>query len=369
MGASQAKQRFMHLDVTEVSLVDVPANAEDFITTKSMKTEEPTVATNEESKLAARTVEFNAAVSEMAVVTKCLATINILKGLKDGAPPDKSGDKVYTADGMLDQLKALCSDKSMPPELATKLKAMIEKGLPPWLKGKTDKKDDEPDGDEKDTKKAVGDGVGDPHVELIHKLLMFAISTLNKVSMLVDMDMGMPDLGEAVTKGMKQFTDEHISQLKAATGAMVALLKELDPAHLSALGISVASSAAAKQPSGGVDGASGAPSTPVIAPSSPAGDATPNLPAGPAQGQSSAASDSGVAVAIKKALDEALKPLAAQLAATKAELVEVTKAKVDTEARMKKMETTIIGTTKSLAEQGTEGKPVEKKVSLFSNIL
>lgn len=353
MAATQpkAKQRFIHLDVAEVSLVGNPANTEKFITMKSLDQETPVPGAATQK---ANPAEFTAALSSLGSLTQAVTTLRALKGLQDGQPPKADGDKPYTQESMIAKLKTLMDDKSMPPAMSAQLKSLVEKmGKEPG----------------KPVQKSVGDGVGDPQVELIHSLLMTAMNTIQKVSMLVDMEI--PDLDDLLSKAVVQkdiaglFTGERVSQLKSALAAVNSFLKELDPGSHKDLGMGVYAAAAAAAPKAeGADGASGgvpAISTPTTTPSKTPG----NEPAGPAQGQSSPASNEGVATAIKKAVEEATKPLADQLKAAQDSL----KVAQESLTTITKQVESVRGVSKGLAETGSEGKPVTKQESIFKGVV
>lgn len=392
--ALKAKQRFLSLDVDEVSLVDNPANCQKFVTKKSISPEDTVSQPN-------RASQMTEALSEATIIKSVAA---VLKDMKDGKPNSADGDKQYDSATMMKKLQDLCAEKAMPPGLKAKLQKLIEKGAK--KQDKVDEKAEKPIDTTKQTPhaanedpaqpggakagaakakkdadveeeevtasakkdapvaKAVGDGVGDPQVELIHSLLMAAMGTIQKVSTLVDMEIS--DMDSApVEKGLKQFSAERVGQLKNAAKQMVDLLKELDPAHLSDLGMGVGDSATAKAPKdGGADGASGADAKtpPVVSNTTTPAKNPPVLPDGPAQGQSSPASEGGVAASIKKAVEEALAPLTAKLE-------EVQKQNKDLQDKVTTMES-VRGVSKSLNEEG-EGtdKPVAKGKSLFAGVV
>lgn len=342
----KAKQRFLALDVEEVSLVGSPANTEKFITKKSLEQEPPVAKANP--------ADFIAAIAQLGLIKDTVATLKSLKSLQDGKPNNTDGDKPYTQESMLSKLKSLCDDKTMPPMIAEALKGLYDK------MGKS------PAG--KPVMKSVGDGVGDPQVELIHSLLMTALNTIQKVSMLVDMEM--PDLDELLAKVAVQkdiqglFTGERVAQLKSAMGMISSFLKELSPGNAD-LGMSVYAAAAAAEPKGGgADGASGTPAKPATPTTTPSGN-QPIEPAGPAQGQPSAISNDGVAAAVKKAVDDAMGPINTALTEAKTKLTE-TETKL---AAVTKQLENVRGTSKELPETGMEGKPVQKSTSLFAGIV
>lgn len=386
--AVKAKQRFLALDVEEVSLVDHPANAEPFHVLKSLTPEEQVA---QQKTSAERTASATEAQAEADVIKEVVAT---LKDFKDGKPNSADGDKQYSPDAMMKKLTALTTNKAMPPELKTKLEKFIAKAFPPIPKKDGENADDAPkDKDGKPIKpvkkegeeeaaakkeeetatakvaaeaaaagvqKAVGDGIGDPQVELIHSLISTAMGTLSKVSMLVDMEIADLD-ASPVEKGLKQFNPERVNALKIAAKQMVDLLKELNPAHLADLGLTVADSL--NKGKKGIDGGGGeAVPTVQVAPGPAKGSNPPNLPDGPAQGAKSPIESSSIGNTIKKAVEDALGPVVTQLA-------EVKKSNEGLTTKIQELEK-IRGVSKSLENtEDDPDKPVNKSKSLFAGLV
>jgi len=196
MSAKEAKQRLMALRVGEVSLVDNPANEEEFLVVKNLEdkmSDVERVESNPETEPPASEEQDVEKAIKVLVTALEKAKSKTAKEFPPGFIPGKPGKKPDEDEMPVDQQKAL------PPPLMAAMKklmdmmsAMMEKAGKPYPyaeEGKRKNLDAEPES-----------------------------GTTVHVS----------ESGEIIVKS-KKFTGERLAKIKDALGPLLQLMKEVDP--------------------------------------------------------------------------------------------------------------------------------------------
>lgn len=349
--SKKAKQRFVDLCVREVSLVDRPANEQEFLVIKRHP-----MAQQSETDMA------NVNKSDKVETKQEVVETDAEKAKKPPFPPKKDDEKEETDEAkakkaLSDELEA--AEKSLAEQTA-KVEALKAKA-PPFPK-KGDEKDDKEE--EKKAKKSdaaeapVEKGMGaDAKAMLCRMMVDDMHSRLYKMETLMTMDfdqlmataksMGatpekLAEIAKAketevaVEKGKKQFSDERMAKINDALKSLVEVAKDVSPEKLQELLKGMLPSGDAPEKGGESD----------PKPALNKGATTPDA-GGHAAVSALKAED------IAKALKEAIAPLS--------EKVEAVSKRVDEVASVR-------GVTKSLEQEGTE-KPVEKSGNLWTGVL
>jgi hypothetical protein len=356
MAQKKAKQRFVDLCVREVSLVDRPANEQEFLVIKRhplAQSETEMANVNKSDKVEEKkdeVVETEAEKAKKAFPPKGSKADDAEDAADGGADEDQEEGKKKakkSADDLAEAEKALADAQA-------KVEAMKAKA-PPFPK-----KDDEKDAKEEKAKKSDTQEVAkgnDAQSMLCRMMLDDMHSRLYKLETLMSMDfeqlmstaksMGaspekLAEIAKAkesevaVEKGKKQFNDERTAKINDAIKNLLDIAKDVSPDKLAEMLKGMLPAGAAPE--------KGGENSPK--PALDKGATTPD-----ANGM--AAVSALKAEDIAKAVKDALAPLAEKVEAVTKRVEEVA---------------TVRGVTKSLSQDGTE-KPVEKSGNLWTGIL
>lgn len=257
MAEKQAKQRFVALRVHEVSLVDRPANEQEFLVIKRHPISTETDMANkaqETAKQEEKAAETSA--TEKAETCKdCGKPVQFCKCEKakakkaDETPAEAPAEKAKKADKEEEEESEDKKAKKAASDLATAEKALADaQALVESLKGKAPpfaKKPDEKEEEDKKAKKAVEATVEkgmSPKDMLISMMVEDMHSRLYKIQNLASMDVDTllstaKSLGiapeklaemEAVSKGKKQFSGERLEKFNTALKTLLDLSGDVD---------------------------------------------------------------------------------------------------------------------------------------------